>query len=86
MSFHSDLASLCALDTFIGNYDRSWENLSYNSTTNRFCGIDQGSSFTKKLAPLTYRRVKELEKKDIFRIVLNKLSQAYAPIETHCKN
>jgi len=50
MSLHKDLPRIVALDTFIGNSDRSCPNLFYDSFSDSFCGIDMSGSFNKDLA------------------------------------
>ncbi len=50
MSLHDDLPPIVALDTFVGNPDRSNPNLFYDSVSDRFYGIDLGESFKFNLA------------------------------------
>ncbi|MFP4338420.1 MAG: hypothetical protein ACLFQP_10865, partial [Halothece sp.] len=45
MSRHPDLPKIVALDTFVGNRDRSRSNLFYDKKSDRFSGIDLGDSF-----------------------------------------
>lgn len=45
MSHHSDLAKLCAFDTFINNPDRSPPNLFFDEDSNSYQGIDHFSAF-----------------------------------------
>ncbi len=45
MSLHQDLPRILAFDTFIGNSDRSNNNLFYDRKTNHFCGIDLELAF-----------------------------------------
>lgn len=49
MAKHKDLPSIVALDTFVGNADRSSPNLYYDVETDRFCGIDMAAAFSSKL-------------------------------------
>lgn len=60
MSINELLPCLCALDTFIGNSDRSLPNIFFDQLNDRFYGIDQAASFSKKLPSLTCDRIKEL--------------------------
>lgn len=62
MSHHSDLPSIVALDTFLGNADRSFPNLFYDDVTDRFCGIDMAASFSSPLANEACRQLRGLEK------------------------
>jgi len=47
---HPDLPRIVALDTFVGNADRSPPNLYYDEIIDRFCGIDMAASFSSPLA------------------------------------
>ncbi len=47
---HKDTAAIAALDTFIGNIDRSFQNIFYNHSTDKFYGIDQAGAFRGNLA------------------------------------
>lgn len=47
MAHHSDLAKLCAFDTFINNPDRSPPNLFFNEATDSYQGIDHFSAFSQ---------------------------------------
>lgn len=55
-----DLAKIVALDTFLGNADRSPPNLFYNPSTNQFCGIDMAASFNSDLAKEACRQIQTL--------------------------
>jgi hypothetical protein len=66
MSLHKDLSALVALDTFIGNSDRSLPNIFYDKKSNSFYGIDQAAAFTKKLPLLACERLQELVSQDYF--------------------
>lgn len=65
MAKHSDLAGIIALDTFVGNADRSPPNLFYDSVTDRFCGIDMAASFNSDLAKEACRQLQILIDKGI---------------------
>lgn len=62
MTRHSDLPPIVALDTFLGNADRSAPNLFYDLVTDHFCGIDMGGSFCSPLAYEAYRQLRDLKK------------------------
>jgi hypothetical protein len=62
MAKHRDLPSIVALDTFVGNADRSSPNLFYDSITDRFCGIDMAASFSSPLAFEACKQLKLIEK------------------------
>lgn len=59
MCCHENLALLAALDTFIGNCDRSLPNIFYDQCNKVFSGIDQAAAFSKKLAKFACDRFKE---------------------------
>jgi len=65
MAKHSDLSGIVALDTFVGNADRSPPNLFYDSVTDRFCGIDMAASFNSNLAKEACRQLQTLLDKGI---------------------
>lgn len=65
MAKHSDLAGIVALDTFVGNADRSAPNLFYDFATDRFCGIDMAASFNSDLAKEACRQLQILIDKGI---------------------
>ncbi|MGL5263032.1 MAG: hypothetical protein ACRDAI_00400 [Candidatus Rhabdochlamydia sp.] len=65
MARHPDLAGIVALDTFVGNADRSAPNLFYDSTTNQFCGIDMATAFNSNLAKEACRQLQILIEKGI---------------------
>lgn len=50
MSKHSDLPKIAALDTYLGNSDRSLSNIFYDESTDTYYGIDMGSCLTGNLA------------------------------------
>ena len=50
MSRHPTLPKIVALDTFVGNADRSNPNIFYDSANQSFCGIDMAASFNNVLA------------------------------------
>jgi hypothetical protein len=57
MSMHVTLPYLVALDTFIGNSDRSLPNIFYDKKSNTFYGIDHAAAFTRALASFAYDRL-----------------------------
>ena len=65
MAKHPDLPKIVALDTFLGNADRSCPNLFYDSSTDRFCGIDMAASFNSDLAKEAYRQIQLLMDKNV---------------------
>lgn len=67
ISFHEDLISIVALDTYIGNSDRSLPNIFYNQKNNHFYGIDQADAFSKKLPFFACERFQELIESGYFK-------------------
>ena len=65
MARHPDLPKIAALDTFVGNADRSSSNLFYDVMTHHFCGIDMAASFSTPLAQEALRQLRELENRGI---------------------
>lgn len=61
MARHPDLPRIVALDTFVGNADRSPPNLYYDEITDRFCGIDMAASFSSPLALAACQRLEGLK-------------------------
>ncbi len=57
MSKHSDLAKIVAIDTFLGNSDRSNGNIFYDTETNSFYGIDMGSCLMGNLAQIAIEKI-----------------------------
>ncbi|MES2122972.1 MAG: hypothetical protein V4492_09420 [Chlamydiota bacterium] len=49
MARHPDLPGIVALDTFVGNADRSQPNLFYDPLSDRYFGIDLAASFCSAL-------------------------------------
>ncbi|MBS0648820.1 MAG: hypothetical protein JSS10_06325 [Verrucomicrobia bacterium] len=65
MAKHPDLAKIAALDTYLGNNDRSNPNIFYDGKA--FYGIDMGNCFMGNLAQWAYEKLKEfVEQKAIF--------------------
>jgi hypothetical protein len=62
MARHDDLPGIVALDTFVGNADRSSPNLFYDESTDHFCGIDMAASFNSPLASEACRQLRTLGK------------------------
>lgn len=62
MAKHPDLAKIAALDTYLGNNDRSNPNIFFDGKA--FYGIDMGNCFMGNLAQIAYEKIKEfLEQK-----------------------
>ena len=61
MARHRDLPGIVALDTFVGNADRSAPNLFYDAACDRFCGIDMAASFCAPLAQEACKQLRALE-------------------------
>lgn len=89
MSRHPDLPVIAALDTFLGNADRSLPNLFYDEETDRFMGIDMAASFRRPLAEIAIERLEELVTEGfseaelaglhIYRNTLQRLAEATPP-------
>lgn len=60
MAVHPDLPKIVAFDTFIGNADRSKENLFYNKNTDQFFGIDLERSLTYNLCGIAKKQIKKM--------------------------
>ncbi len=60
ISKHPALAQIVALDTYLGNMDRSLPNIFYDQESNAFYGIDMGNSFKGNLAQEALTKIKEL--------------------------
>lgn len=65
MAHHPDLCRIAALDTFLGNADRSAPNLYYDESKNAFFGIDLGGSFRSPLAQVAEQQLFHLVKEGI---------------------
>ncbi len=61
MAMHDDLPGIVALDTFVGNADRSQPNLFYDPKTNRYFGIDLAASFCSALGKAACEQLKRFE-------------------------
>lgn len=61
MAKHSDLPRIVALDTFVGNADRSSPNLYYDKISDCFCGIDMAASFSSPLAFFACRQLETMK-------------------------
>lgn len=61
MAKHEDLPGIVALDTFVGNADRSQPNIFYDAVTNRYFGIDLAASFCAELAKVACAQVQRFE-------------------------
>jgi len=60
MALHPDLPKIVAFDTFVGNADRSKENLFYNKNTDRFFGIDLERSLTYNLCGIANKQIEKM--------------------------
>ena len=60
MAVHTDLPKIVAFDTFVGNADRSKDNLFYNKSTDRFFGIDLERSLTYNLCGIAREQIKKM--------------------------
>jgi len=61
MARHEDLPGIVALDTFVGNADRSQPNLFYDPVTNRYYGIDLAASFCSELGKVACEQIQRFE-------------------------
>ncbi len=61
MATHDDLPGIVALDTFVGNADRSQPNLFYDPATNRYFGIDLAASFCSELGKAACEQLRRFE-------------------------
>lgn len=66
MAAHKNLPPIVALDTLVGNSDRSLPNIFYDQQSNQFYGIDQAAAFAKLLPLFATDRLKELVFADYF--------------------
>lgn len=66
MSLHEDLPPIVALDTFVGNIDRSLPNIFYDKHYNHLYGIDQAAVFGTNLPQFAHDRIKELLEEGYF--------------------
>lgn len=64
MSCHPMLCEIVAVDTYVGNADRSRNNLFYDQKTNMFYGIDMDNSCGRNLCALAYRNLLKMNKKN----------------------
>lgn len=67
MSLHNDLPPIVALDTFVGNADRSEPNLFYCNKSKCFYAIDLAAAFNTNLAEIAIIRISELIKNNYFK-------------------
>jgi len=85
MAKHPDLPSLVALDTFVGNSDRSPPNLFYDSLSDHFCGIDMAASFRAPLAEAACRQLKGMRKEQFDQVTLSALQNYASTLEVLLK-
>ncbi len=60
MSRHPDLPKIAALDTAVGNVDRSLHNILYDKKTDRFWSIDMDNSFYINLCEIAIQQIKSI--------------------------
>jgi hypothetical protein len=86
MAKHADLPGIVALDTFVGNADRSSPNLYYDQTSDRFCGIDMAASFSSPLALFACRQLEKMTKSHFTSDELSALKNYARTLEFLIKN
>lgn len=86
MAKHPDLPKIVALDTFVGNADRSSPNLYYDEITDRFCGIDMAASFSSPLALAAYQHLQELRRSHLTSEELSALTDYANTLDFLIKN
>jgi hypothetical protein len=59
MAKHPDLAKIAALDTYLGNNDRSNINIFYDEKVDAFYGIDMGNCFMGNLAQCAQEKLQD---------------------------
>lgn len=64
MAKHPMLCKIAALDTYLGNIDRSHPNIFYDSKTDSFYGIDMGNSFKGNLCDEALQKIKFYKKEN----------------------
>lgn len=94
MAKNSDLAKIAALDTFLGNSDRSAANVFYDDKQKRFYGIDLGNCLMGNLPKCAQERIsafllektpfttEEKEGLRIYRQTLQDLTVQFPPAKT----
>lgn len=65
MAKHPDLQKIVALDTYLGNIDRSQGNIFYDTVTNRFYGIDMGTCLMCNLAEFAQEKLEKFASESI---------------------
>lgn len=86
MAKHPDLPGIVALDTFVGNADRSSPNLYYDKITDSFCGIDMAASFNSPLAFIACRHLENMTKSNFTYDELSALTNYVRTLEFLVKN
>lgn len=91
MAKHPDLPKIVALDTYLGNMDRSLPNIYYDETGDHFYGIDMGNSFKGNLATEAIGQLQRMKKEGVtfspselealnqYRMMLELLAETYPP-------
>lgn len=94
MAKHPDLAKIAALDSYLGNNDRSNPNIFYDEKGDTFYGIDMGNCFMGNLAESAQDKLKEFvaqphafSKEELlglerYRQVLSSLISQFPPAKT----
>ena len=81
---HPDLQKIAALDTFVGNGDRSLPNVFYDAKRDQFYGIDMAASFIAPLAEYACNQISEgtpidQEELEVYRETLKSLYRVVTP-------
>ena len=77
---HPELQKIAALDTFVGNSDRSLPNIFYDGKKNQFCGIDMAASFSTGLAVIASKQLTQCDPEIKLPIFLETLQQLYQQV------
>ncbi|MEM8727525.1 MAG: hypothetical protein AAGE99_02265 [Chlamydiota bacterium] len=80
ISHHEELQKIVALDTFVGNSDRSLSNIFYDVKKERFCGIDMAASFSTDLAFIAYKQLTRCDPKIELAVFLEMLHRLYRQV------
>lgn len=80
ISYHPELQKIAALDTFVGNSDRSLPNIFYEAKKNQFCGIDMAASFSTGLAVIASKQLTQCDPEIKLPIFLETLQQLYQQV------
>lgn len=86
ISQHPDLQKIVALDTFVGNSDRSNPNIFYDHKNHQFYGIDMAASFGTHLALIAHNQLMSSHPKIALPMFLETLEKLYNQIPPECMN